>query len=107
MNGIISNYNYITPQRQTPSIGFGNQATKLGKQFLDGSKNLTGDNAVTLLKRLGYSAKETGSSHHVYRNPVGDMVNLALHNIKQQLKPYQIENVANAIKKAGGLSVFA
>ncbi|OGH94418.1 MAG: hypothetical protein A2039_03465 [Candidatus Melainabacteria bacterium GWA2_34_9] len=107
MNGIISNYNYVTPKRQNSSIGFGNQATKLGKQFLNGSKNLTGENAVALLKRLGYTAKETGSSHHVYRNPVGDMVNLALHNIKQQLKPYQIENVADAIKKAGGLSVFA
>lgn len=107
MNGIISNYSYSMPQAQSHSISFGNKTEKLAQQFLSGSKNLTGENAVTLLQKLGYTAKETGSSHHVFRNKLGDMVNLAIHNIKQQLKPYQIENVANAIEKAGGLSVFA
>jgi len=107
MNKISSNYIYATPQRQNNSISFGNKAQKLSAQFLTNSKNLTGKNAVVLLKRLGYSVKETGSSHHVFRDSKGNIITLALHKGKQQLKPYQIKNVATAIENASRFSTFA
>ena len=81
-----------------PQLVFGNKADKICQKFLKPKgQNLTGWQAYTVLERLGYQVNETGSSHHKWVNKAGNVVNLALHNPKQQLKPYQIEEVANAI----------
>ena len=107
MNGILLSYNCIIPQRQSNSIGFGSQIKKLGEKFLNGNRNLTGEDAATVLQKLGYTLDRTTASHHLFKGENGDTVNISIHGLKKVIKHYQIKDVAEAIEKAGGLSVLA
>jgi predicted RNA binding protein YcfA (HicA-like mRNA interferase family) len=110
MNGIIGNYSYNQGRllTQPQSVGFGNKFEKLCEKFLSGSKNITGEDAATVLARLGYKlGKNGGSSHHIWRNAKGHLVNVAVHNPKQELKTYQVREIAEAIRQAGRLSAAA
>ena len=72
---------------------------KLIKKILDGFSIITINEAISILLFLGYYAEKTGSSHETYRKKDTQSVTVVL--TQKELKPYMMEKIKDALRKAG------
>jgi len=72
---------------------------KLIQKILKGEANVTPDEAVKILKMLGFSASPTGGSHLTFRKPNCQSVTVVL--TQDLLKPYLLEKLQETLRKEG------
>ncbi len=72
---------------------------KLIKKILESRSVVRIEDAINLLIFLGYYAEKTGSSHETYRKD--DLPSVTLVLTQKELKPYMVEKLKDALRKAG------
>lgn len=111
MNNINCNFysSYESAQSNRNSIGFGNGLLKRAERFLTGNKNVTGQDAQIILGHLGYElrTKSSGTSHRIFTKEGMPCITLTQRNMNSKMINNQSPQIKQAIKTAGGLSVFA
>jgi predicted RNA binding protein YcfA (HicA-like mRNA interferase family) len=71
---------------------------KILKQALSGSKNISFNDAVLLIKAFGFILSRINGSHHIFIHPkIPELVNI--QNVKGQTKPYQVRQFLSLIEK--------
>jgi len=56
--------------------------------------------AEKVLENFGYLKQRTRGSHNIFRNEMGDQINVPVHG-KGQIKSYYIKNILKTIEKEG------
>ena len=72
---------------------------KLIKRIFEGKSNVTPDEAVKVLKKLGYKASSTSGSHLTFRKLNCKSVTIIL--TQNPLKPYLLDKLQETIKNEG------
>ena len=72
---------------------------KLIQKISKGKSGVTPDEAVKILKMLGFFASPTGGSHLTFRKPNRQSVTIVL--TQNPLKPYLLEKLQEALKNEG------
>ena len=71
---------------------------KILKKILDGSKNISFNDFVSLVEGFGFRLSRTSGSHHIFMHKsVKELVNL--QNVKGQVKPYQIRQFMDLVER--------
>jgi hypothetical protein len=72
---------------------------KLIKKILESRSVIRIEDAINLLIFLDYYAEKTGSSYETYRKD--DLPSVTLVLTQKELKPYIVEKLKDALRKAG------
>jgi len=72
---------------------------KLIQRILIGKSDITPEEAVKILKMLGFRASPTGSSHLTFRKQNNQSVTIVL--TQNPLKPYLVEKLQETLKNEG------
>lgn len=75
---------------------------KLIAKIMESNSTITVEDAIKVLSHLGYSSRQpkSGSSHITFFKP-NFQKNITLVLGQKQLKPYQIQNIQDILKKEG------
>jgi predicted RNA binding protein YcfA (HicA-like mRNA interferase family) len=70
------------------------------EQVLDGNRdaNIRFNDLCHLLERLGFTARQAGGSHCIFKKPNTDLINL--QNAGGKAKAYQVRQVREILKKS-------
>jgi len=72
---------------------------KLIQRIFKGSKDITPDEAIKILEKLGFKATPTGGSHLTFRKPNRSSVTIVI--TQNPVKPYMLEKLQEALINEG------
>jgi len=72
---------------------------KLIQRIFNGNQDVTSDEAVKILKKLGFKATSTGGSHLTFRKPNRPSVTIVL--TQNPVKPYMLEKLQETLINEG------
>ncbi|MCL2763562.1 MAG: type II toxin-antitoxin system HicA family toxin [Treponema sp.] len=72
---------------------------KLIQKIFDEKSDVTPNEAVKVLEKLGYTASATSGSHRTFRKPARSSVTIVL--TQNPLKPYLLEKLQEMLKSEG------
>ena len=72
---------------------------KLIQRIFAGKSDVTPEEAIKILKSLGFIASPTGGSHLTFRKP--NRLSVTIIQTQNPLKPYMIEKIQETLKNEG------
>jgi len=72
---------------------------KLIKRIFEGKSDITPDEVIAVLNKLGYKTSATGGSHRTFRKPDRQSITIVL--TQNPLKPYLVEKLQETLKQEG------
>ena len=72
---------------------------KLIKRIFEGKSDITPDEAVNILRKLGFKSAPTSGSHRTFRKPDRHSVTVVL--TQNPIKPYLVDKLQEMLKQEG------
>jgi hypothetical protein len=73
---------------------------KVYEKILAGSRNVRFEDVSRLAQGFGFQLDRTSGSHHIFRHPLGLMLNLQPDR-NRQAKPYQVRQLLGLVEENG------